>query len=88
MSDMAKDTNPIIRIGESIEWMVFIPKKAKVMPIANASMLVATDNASTTLGLDGLYSCLQSSSLKLSQTIFPPINSNKMKAIQCFYLLD
>ena len=64
MSDITKDTKPIIEIGTSISEKSRIPRNANETPMASASMLVAMANASTTFRLFGSYSFLQSSSLK------------------------
>lgn len=54
--DMAKDTKPMIEIGGSISEKSRIPRNANETPMANASILVATANASTTFKLFGSYS--------------------------------
>lgn len=80
--DRTNDTKPIMQMGDKMAEQSLMPKNANETPTANASMLVATDNASTTLRLLGSYSCLQSSSLKDSNTMRPPRNRRMAKAIQ------
>ena len=54
--DRANDTNPIIQIGERMAEKSRMPRKAKDMPMAKASILVAMAIVSTTFKLVGLKS--------------------------------
>lgn len=56
MRDIMKDTKPIIEMGASISEKSRIPRNANETPMASASILVATANASTTFRLFGSYS--------------------------------
>ena len=58
------------------------PKKAKVAPITNASILVATANPNITLIQVGSKLCLSSSSLNDSTIICPPRKVKMPNAIQ------
>ena len=71
VKDRTKEAKPIIAIGERIDMNEFMPTKAKEMPTASASMLVATANASTTLRRVGSKQHL-SSLLNPSFIIRPP----------------
>ena len=82
MRDITKDTKPMIEMGASISEKSRIPRNANETPMASASILVATANASTTFRLFGSYSFLQSSSLKDSLTMRPPRKARMMNAIQ------
>lgn len=53
MRDIMKDTKPMIEMGASISEKSRIPRNANETPMASASILVATANASTTFRLFG-----------------------------------
>ena len=80
--DMMNDTNPIMPMGEMIVDIWLYPKKAKVAPITNASILVAIANPNITLMQVGSKLCLSSSSLNDSTIICPPRKVKIPKAIQ------
>ena len=54
--DRANDTKPIIQMGERMAEKFRIPKKAKDIPMAKASILVAMAIVNTTFKLAGLKS--------------------------------
>lgn len=68
-------------MGERIEASEFMPTKAKEMPTAKASILVATASVRTTFKRVGSKQHL-SSPLKLSFIIRPPRKANNPNAIQ------
>ena len=79
-----KETAPMAPKGQARDPRVSYPVHAKVMPMARASMLVATANTVCVLRLRGSKDFF-SSFLKASRIIFPPRKSRMPKAIQWSY---
>ena len=79
--ERTKEVKPIIAIGERMDMNEFMPTKAKEMPTANASILVATASVNTTFKRVGSKQHL-SSLLNPSFIIRPPKKAKRPKAIQ------
>ena len=79
--ERTKEVKPIIAIGERMDMNEFMPTKAKEMPTANASILVATASVNTTFKLVGSKQHL-SSLLSPSFIIRPHKKAKRPKAIQ------
>ena len=77
--ERTKEVKPIIAIGERMDMNEFMPTKAKEMPTANASILVATASVNTTFKRVGSKQHL-SSLLSPSFIIRPPKKSQKAES--------
>ena len=86
MRDITKDTKPMIEMGASISEKSRIPRNANETPMASASILVATANASTTFRLFGSSNStacrctsFSISSFYISNSVYSFLQSSSLK---------
>lgn len=81
-SEKRKDTRPMIRTGEMMLFRLSMPKQAKEIPTARASMLVAMANVRIINKCVGDGAGASLFSVKCSYIILPPMKSSNVNAIQ------